>query len=217
MAESIGARVTRYACALAWALSWLSAGGGALSAQVTEARYEGNVRTLAGQFVPFRLKVWKVGKDWTGSFILAKEAGPYDFKKVTYDPETRNLYFEYSPPSRVEMHATLSTPRFRHDRIQGELTSDRGKLGTIEATQSEGTDFSAEPFLVGQWAGNCATKEKTREVKLTLSSNAQADKGHPESDLPWIPGKEGYFEEDGGMRLPLASFVPDYSLPAGSF
>jgi hypothetical protein len=69
-------------------------------------------------------------------------------------------------------------------------------------TLSEGIDFSAEPFFIGQWAGTCGTKGKTHEVKLTLSSNVQTDKGQPQSDLPWTPGKDGHFDEEG-MRFSL--------------
>jgi hypothetical protein len=100
--------------------------------------------------------------------------------------------------------------RLFRDHVKGDLRSTRGKLGTIEMTPSQGAQFSAEPFLVGQWAGTCGTKGKTHEVKLTLASNAQTDKRQPQSDLSWTPGKEGYLDGADGVRLPLESFVPDY-------
>src|ERR1700733_4705938 len=74
--------------------------GSSVGAQVLEAVYEGDVRTGAGEAVPFRLNVWKAENDrsWSGSFILSDEAGPYVLKSVKYDEITHAVSFEYYPP-----------------------------------------------------------------------------------------------------------------------
>lgn len=194
--------------------------------------YSGNLKlNQGGRLIPLQLQLGMsedettaeleeilfTKRQFTASFVLDSEAGPYNFASVSYFVEDGRMDMIYLR----SLDGNSALPRFRltgtmkNGIFQGRaLTASQGSIGTFSLSRVGGPEMSLSvvPKYGGVYQGSMkiAGAQIDDSITVLLSPGGGVDTNPSSYDFEFSPRKTGSINVSGSVSLALTRVSIDY-------